>query len=482
MRPAIQWQFRAVHWTLLLLLLAVLGGCLPRASSDHEPLPAEPQDGYNTARLNCFLTLRDSEGPAIQMEIAAVEILADGLWLPLTRRSLLFDSAAIGDGQMLVAGRPMPPGTYQKLRLTVTQGALRQPDGKYAVIAPELFQVVIPIAEAISLGSDESRSIFLTWDVQNSLVADSTLSPVLEAAPPLRQLPVNLLYVACPEINTIFLVRADKDWVVDSFGLKGHPTYMARDPDPTRERLYVLAVRDRVVKVVGLSSQRVIDVFPIQLNDAPTFMTISSDGSRAYLLDARSGYVTSMDLASGRTVARVRLGYRPEYAVYLPDQNLLAVSLALSQTVVLLDPESLATLSSIPTGNVPQGLLVFDNRLYIAERGEHSVFAFDLASRAGLKRQVVGFGPGRLQASDSQIYVSNRDGGSLSVLMPDQLGVIREIEGFGRPTEMVFDLFYRRLYVADEQAGSLAVVDTNSNLLRGKIDLGAKPTDMALIQ
>jgi hypothetical protein len=66
--------------------------------------------------------------------------------------------------------------------------------------------------------------------------------------------------------------------------------------------------------------------------------------------------------------------------------------------------------------------------------------------------------------------------------MPGQLGVIREVHGLGRPKEMVFDNFYRRLYVADEEAAALAVVDVNSNLLIGRIALGARPSGMAIIQ
>jgi DNA-binding beta-propeller fold protein YncE len=211
-------------------------------------------------------------------------------------------------------------------------------------------------------------------------------------------------------------------------------------------------------------------------------MTISSDGRWAYLLDERSSYLSRMDLFSGSIVARVRLGNRPNFVALLAEQNLLAVSIGLSQAVLLLDPDTLAVVGTIATGSSPQGLLAADNQLYIAEGGDHTVSVVDLGSRRNLSRLTVGFGPRRLLKTDSMIYVSNYDQGSLSVLMPGQLGVIQEIPGVGRPLEMVLDQFYRRIYVGDEETAALAVIDINSNLLIGRIALGARPLGLAVIQ
>jgi len=156
--------------------------------------------------------------------------------------------------------------------------------------------------------------------------------------------------------------------------------------------------------------------------------------------------------------------------------------LSLSQRILLLDPVSLVEAGTIPTGGDPQGLDVSDNQLYIAENGDNTVSIVDLAGKGGQDRLTVGFGPRRLLGIDNRIYVSNYQDGSLSVLVPGQLGVSQEIQGLGRPTEMIFDQFYSRLYVTDEEAAGLAVIDVNSNLLLGYIALGAKPFGLAVIQ
>jgi YVTN family beta-propeller protein len=47
---------------------------------------------------------------------------------------------------------------------------------------------------------------------------------------------------------------------------------------------------------------------------------------------------------------------------------------------------------------------------------------------------------------------------------------------------MVFNQFYRRLYVADQRDAAIAVIDTNSNQLLRPIALGANPLGLTAIQ
>lgn len=465
---------------MVLLVVVLLGGCqLPSRPAAEVPT-APLRDGANSAMLSGFLTLVNPQGPAVRLEVTRIEVLADGFWLPLSREPLLLDSTAIGAGQLFLGGQALPPGRYHRLRLAVARGEMRKAEGEYAVVAPEPFQLEVEFAAGLNLELEDSRILLLSWDVENSLLPDGTLRPVLTAAPPLRQLPEDLVFVACPDIDTVFVVRADRNWVIDSFGLKGGPTYLA--VDPTRQRLYVLAARERMVKVVDLASFRVVDFFPAPLSDTPTFMTVAPDGRTAFLLDERSGYLSRMDLVSGLSVARVLLDFRPQYALFLEEQNLLAVSLSLAQKVLLLDPVSLRVVGTISSGSSPAGLAVLGSQLYIAEPGDNTVSIVDLAGRGRQSRVTVGFGPRRLLGTDRQVFVGNYLDGSLSVLLPEQADVAQEMDGLGRPREMAFNQFYRRLYVADEKAAALAVIDANANLLLGRIHLGAKPLGLAVIQ
>jgi DNA-binding beta-propeller fold protein YncE len=464
------------------LMQTVLAGCVTFDKRFSAPLAEPGGDSQQTARLSCFLTLNEGESQAIKMEISEIMILAGDLWLPIASGPIQIDSAEIGGGQLFLGGKAVQPGIHQKLRMTISKGELQNAYGTYETITENPLLVEMNLPTAMDLAAGDSRSIHVIWDVRNSLQDDNTFQPVLNVIQPGRQLPVNLVFVSCPEIDTIFIIRADKNWVVDSFGLKGRPTYLAIGPDSTQQRLYVLTTQERMVKAVDLSVYRVIDYFPVPLNDSPTFMTISPDGESAFLLDEKSGYISRMDLNTGQIVARTFLSHRPQFAAYLANQNLLAVSLSLARRVLLLDPENLNVLRSISVGNTPVGLASSENQLYIAESGDNTVLVHDLASGANPARINVGFGPRKIVQADDHIFVSNYMDGSLSVLAPGEFGSIHDIYGPGRPDEMAFNQFYHRLYVTDGEWAGLSVINATSNRLMGYIPLGAKAFGLSVIQ
>lgn len=470
---------------VLILLMINLSGCLPATYNNREAASNWAyfkQNDHNAARISCFLTLKDDrQGVPIRMEVDSFEISADDLRQPIISKPLKLDSAAIGDGQVFLGSVTVPPGNYNRLRMRIIKGEALKSDGTYTVISQKPFEIQLNLPESLALDPADSRTLHIIWDVKNSLRDDNTFMPDVTAFQPLRQMLINLIFVSSPDIDTIFVVRPDKNWVVDSFGLKGGPTYLAISSDE-RQHLYVLASRERMIKVVDLSSYRLVNFFPAPLDDEPTHMTISPDGQYAYLLDELNGYLSRMDLATGQNIARVLIGYQPKYAIYLEEQNLLAVSLSLAQKVLLLNPETLSVVRTVPTGSSPLGLAVSENLLLIAEYTDNSVSFIDLANIGSLGRLMVGFGPHRLQPADDQVYVSNYKDGSLSVLVPGQLGVISEIYGLGRPREMVFDQFYGKLYVTNDDTNSLIVIDTNSNKPLGQIFLGARPFGMYMLR
>ena len=438
--------------------------------------------GVDTARLSLFLNLKTPNGPSILYEIDSLEVLVDHAWMPLVVEPPVLDSEKIGAGQLYLGGQWVVPGTYEGLKFSVTQSSVRRGKENYEVVSSTPYVVELKLPSPRQLAKDESLSLFLTWDVERSLENSDNLSPVMTISPPFRQILTNLVYVACPEIDTIFVIRCDKNWVTDSFGITGQPTYIALDPMPAKQILYVLASRESRIKVVELSSQRLIDSFTIPLVNNPAFMTISPDGQSAYVLDENTNYLSRLDLTTGTLTGRVRLGYQPHYATYLVGRDLLAVSSVISQNISFHDPLDLTLVASVPTSDSPDGMVVTDNLLYIAESGANTVSIMDIPSFTIQARISVGFTPRRLLTIGRQIYVSNYNNGSVSVIYPGQLGVGREITGLNKPLEMIYNDSFRWIYVGDEQKKGLATIDFATNQLSGYITLGTKPLGMAVIQ
>ncbi len=463
------------------LSLVVVGCAPPMRASDYS-LQDFNRDPMQVSRISMFLSLEAQEASALRMEVARLELLAGDTWLPILGEPKLFDSIDLGTRQIFVGAQNVPPGDYRRLRISVVRAEAMTAGGSYAEVLREPQWFEIDFIGGLSLSADDSKTLLLSWNVDDSLDDKRRFRPAMVARVGVQQIYSDLVFVSCPEIDTIFVVRADNNRVISSFGLSGAPTYVAIEPGSGSRRLFVLCSRDRMIRLIDLETYRVVEFFAVPLSDNPSYMLLPQDLDSLYLVDAQSGYLSRMDPGTGEILARSFLNFQPNYLHYLPQQNLLAVSLALSQQVLLLDPADLKVTSTLSTGNFPAGLVDIDNKLYIAERENDSVRIVDLSRRNELNTLQVGFGPRRLIANQGQIYVGNALDGSLSVLETGGFGVVQTISGIGQPGEMILNNFYSKIYVADEKGKALAVVDTNTNRIISRIELGAMPFGLAGIE
>lgn len=476
--------FQPKKLRFVLLLLVILGlvlplsGCSPQ--SGIENLSGFRAGGRKEeARLSVFLNVKDHSAPQVRLWITSIEICKDNIWIPIASKPLEVDVSRMDWGQTLLAEGPLTPGRYDKVRIRFEKAGIHV-RGKMVFPALKKTVLEMPVHTAIDLEKGNSRCLFITWNVSASLQGTSFIDPVMAAAPQSTPLVAGLAYIACPDIDTVYMVRTDKCRVCGSIGVAGHPTYLALDC--SRNRLYVLAARKSAINVIELSTSRLVDVIRVPLTMEPSFMTMSPDGLWAYILDKRGNYLIRMNLQSKSLAGRVHMGNRPQYAVYLPEHQRLAVSSGLSQAVFLLNPESLNTMETVPVGSSPQGLLAWRNLLYIAESDSNTISVYDLEIRQVRARINAGLSPMRLLLSGVRIYVSNYEGGSLSVLLPGQLSVSQGISVGGTPMEMASSTSRRWLYVGNQGSRDVTVIDLTSNRPAGRIPLGAAPVGLAIVE
>ena len=463
--------------TMALLLVSVLvsGACLAVA-----PAARAGDQGRNPpARLSVFFQLAGPATRSLSMRVVDLAVQVDDQWLPLLAEPLLFDAKQIGGRQLFVARIGVEPGFCRSFRFTVEEGS---PESGGRTTGSSFRQriVQLPLATTVTLEQGDSKSFFVYWDVDASVADDGEFYPALsvvgQTAIPLMS---ELLYVACPEINTVYQVRADTNRVVASLGVNGRPGYLA--VDDSLRRLYVLCESEAFLKVIDLTSNRQVDRIFIPLVEKPGLLAMYRENRWVYILDERNNYIVRLDLDSGALAARVKLGERPEYAAYLADSHLLAVSSALANTVYLLDPETLLTVETVSVGGTPGGLLENDLLLYIAESSSNIVTVYDMANRRVRSRIVVGLGPTRLLKVDNRIYVANSGSGTVSIIVPGQARVLRE-NRVGSPLEMAYAKNRRWVYIGDEKSGKVTVVEATTGRVAGHIELGARPMGMAVME
>jgi len=330
---------------LLLIMVAACGGLRPKVSEEElSALTDEDQ-----ALVSLYL---DPGGPATQkisFELAAIEIGNPDGWLPLSSKPLRVDNANRGQQQLLTLAA-MPPGDYNRLRLTFSQASV---DGRALSMETGGQHLELPIAGKATRNAGDHCCLFLDWHIGRTAggVADffSSFTTRWQSQP----LSTDLVCILCDDLRTIYQARPDTGWVVAAMRLEdrfGEAAY-----DPSRRRMYLLGIDSRILQVIDIYTNRVEDAIPLPLTIAPRYLALAPDGHRAYISDPLGNRLVQLNLASGFVEQQQTFNYRPERIHYLETAagDLLAVSVPEDQAIHLLNPKTLATVRTISLNGSP---------------------------------------------------------------------------------------------------------------------------------
>ena len=213
---------------------------------------------------------------------------------------------------------------------------------------------------------------------------------------------------------------------------------------------YVCLSRNNSLGVLDLESGKLVRQVPVGI--APYDVVLFADGKKAFvsnwggrhprtgektaksagtdtLVDGRgvaaSGTVSVVDLDSGNETAQIVTGLHPSDLELSADQHTLYVANANSDTVSVIDVQSLKVVETIsvrpeatlPFGSAPNALsLSKDGRtLFVANGGNNAVAVIALGKTPGGKSQVSGFiptawYPGSVIADGKNLYIANVKG------------------------------------------------------------------------
>src|SRR5437867_7503599 len=91
----------------------------------------------------------------------------------------------------------------------------------------------------------------------------------------------------------------------------------------------------------------------------------------------------------------------------------------------------------------------------------------------------VGIAPEGLVLADGKIYVANSGSSSVSVIDSSSNTVVETIPDEIDPVDLAFDSTNKAIYVTDKSSGELSVIDTTSLSFEGVIDVGSTPASIA---
>lgn len=464
------------------LAFLLLTGCASLVSigAVHDYCQSQPEVG-GAANLSVFFNIRRQDAtPKISLKVDTFELLVDDLWVPVGDGSFEVTSGSPLFVQRFLGRQWLSGQNCRGVRMRVRSAVLSQAKGdRLLPVADTAAEMIFPTPVALEPGA--RMVLLLDWDPEKALSEEGLpgmgITPYLGGS---QRITANLAYVACPDLDTVYVLRTDKYQVVDAFPVPGKPAYLVADPE--HKKIYVLAAAHKKIVSFDLATHQPGPEISIPLASTPIFMTADLRSLTAYVLDDQ-GVLTSLDLLSGNMLNRKRIGDRPNYLYYLPGREKLAVSSSLDQSVYLVDAATLAVEEQIPLGNVPRGLGSWENYLYIAESSANTVSLYDLTTRKIVKNIQVGYEPARFTTGDGVVYVSNSLGGSISLIHGGEYGVSKEVPIGKDAGEMAAVEKLRLLLVGEGNCdGSLVVVDTTGNQVIARIELGAKPLGLAVVE
>ena len=452
---------------ILLFLLLLLAGC--SAVQQSAPLPTVKARA-GQALLSVYLSSSGTAELAGRIQIDEIAVEVDGVWLGIGQRSEEIDYQQQKGRQLLLGTAVAPLGEHRRLRLRVS--GLPNSD--------ELQQFIVSLPEPLELRAGDSKCLFIDWQLISERPGSKSLVARFVAWGQGLTLGGELLYVACQDIDTVYIVRMDLNEVVASFGVPG-PLAEVR---LYQRRLYALSRGKRAIFVYDCLNGRLVDQIVLPGSVSPQHMVLSDDGAFAFVSDAAAGEVLKVNLAVGNLVNRTLIGHKPQRLIFYNDgQDRLALTAPGSQQVFILDAWTLQVLRVIPVGIRPVSLMFFNRSLYVAEQGTHTVAVFDPRSGKQQMRIPVGLRPEYLLAIDrNNAYVSNSGGVSLSMLHAGQGVAIRKISAGEKPMEWIYSQRKRLLYVANSSAQQLTVVDHTSGKLVRVIRIGGAPSSLAVLE
>lgn len=221
----------------------------------------------------------------------------------------------------------------------------------------------------------------------------------------------------------------------------------------------------------------VVETFALSAEASPQWVAFNADGSKAYVVNQGNGTVSIIDTATKATIVDVATGSLPTHVDRAPNGKIYVTNQG-SGTVTVINPDTNVVTDTITVGGNPLLVTFSDEGLgYVATGAAgNSVVVFDTATDDVVDTYTVGTGGrpamARVTPDGDKLYVTNQLAGTLTVIDVDSKNVLKVIPLGNHPTVIEFNETGDRAYVTVEFDNNVAVIDTSTDTHIGDIPTG----------
>ena len=219
----------------------------------------------------------------------------------------------------------------------------------------------------------------------------------------------------------------------------------------------------------------------------PEQLSLSRDGAWLFVANEDNGKATTIEVASGRTVAEFPVGGEPEGVTTSPDGRFVYVTSEEEGNVTVIDVAAQKVVAQFPAGARPRDSAFSPDsrRAYVTAENGKTVSVVDTA-RHRVVRTITLEGentrPMGLAVSPdgARLYVTTGRGGTVLVLDTATYTVTGSVAVGARPWGIAMSPDGSRLYTANGPSNDVSVVDTATLTVIAKVAVGTRPWGVAI--
>jgi PQQ-dependent catabolism-associated beta-propeller protein len=255
-------------------------------------------------------------------------------------------------------------------------------------------------------------------------------------------------------------------------------------------KVFVSSEKDHTLTVIDAKTMAVSGV--IKTCKRPRHMKLIEGNTKLMVACSDSSKADIIDIASGKSVARIAFGDDPEVFDLSLDGKTAYLSAEDEGALTVVDMATGKAIKSIPVGKEPEGVLTSPDgkRVYVTSEVANMVHVVDPVAGSVVKNIAVGKRPRRmiLAADGKELWVTNELGSSVSIVSTADLNVIDtikfEIKGMRAddisPVGIALSRDGKTAYVALGRANHVAWVDVASRKLTNTVLVGKRAWYVAL--
>lgn len=332
------------------------------------------------AHIQIHVTVPETAAVPTELVVDRVEFVGRIATYPFTPARPLLASEELRGRFPLFLDAAIPADLVDSVRVTWKSAAVRI---DAALTEPTMEGRTTSFALGRQYEAGSASVHHLHWDPDATDPAAETWMPRLWMEEPVAPPVTTMLLVSQEASGTVAIVDRRTGVVVDAIATGGSPRGLTWSA--AQQRLFVAVGRRDEVVAVDLGGQRIVRRIPLDFGDEPTRLSISTDGTRLYVLCPGRDALVILSTVSLQENARVLLAPGVVAIAEDPRTGRVFVSSARGRSIEVVDPLRGAVVHSFPRPEAP-GEIAFvgeEEGLAVAARDGRTLELVDPVTGAG---------------------------------------------------------------------------------------------------